>query len=310
MSPLEKVDSDIESGNGDEALLYANKALELDSSNAEAWVTKMKAVGLTAILKELKCNDVVVAGQKAINFDPSKKIEVYSYFLAKCLNDLQFCMTQMQDTKVMKDLYNANLQVNFMKATEDTLAADTIADMILSQEGSILSLRLAVPNEEIANNDELARLTGEIAKQWVYYQNSINERFNVYGSAMNPEALQRYKDNLNLIKQGLPEGQQNVVDENQMSNATSGPCYVATAVYGSYDCPEVWTLRRFRDNILGPTWYGRTFIKAYYATSPTLVKHFGKNLWFKNLWKPQLDRLVARLKAKGVESTPYNDKEW
>lgn len=24
-------------------------------------------------------------------------------------------------------------------------------------------------------------------------------------------------------------------------------CYVATCVYGSYDCPEVWTLRRFRD---------------------------------------------------------------
>ena len=25
-------------------------------------------------------------------------------------------------------------------------------------------------------------------------------------------------------------------------------CYVATCVYGSYDCPEVWVLRRFRDN--------------------------------------------------------------
>src|SRR5699024_12626084 len=24
---------------------------------------------------------------------------------------------------------------------------------------------------------------------------------------------------------------------------SSGGCYVATAVYGSYDCPEVWTLR-------------------------------------------------------------------
>lgn len=34
-------------------------------------------------------------------------------------------------------------------------------------------------------------------------------------------------------------------------------CYVATAVYGSYDCPEVWTLRRFRDFALDETWYGR-----------------------------------------------------
>ena len=31
-------------------------------------------------------------------------------------------------------------------------------------------------------------------------------------------------------------------------------CYVATSVYGSYDCPEVWTLRRFRDEVLADTW--------------------------------------------------------
>lgn len=27
-------------------------------------------------------------------------------------------------------------------------------------------------------------------------------------------------------------------------------CYVATAVYHSYNCPQVWTLRRFRDGVL------------------------------------------------------------
>lgn len=53
-------------------------------------------------------------------------------------------------------------------------------------------------------------------------------------------------------------------------------CYIATAVYGSYDCPEVWTLRRFRDNTLDRTWYGRAFIRAYYAVSPTLVRWFGQ----------------------------------
>ena len=57
-------------------------------------------------------------------------------------------------------------------------------------------------------------------------------------------------------------------------------CYIATCVYGSYDCPQVWTLRRYRDNTLGSTWYGRTFIRTYYAISPTLVKWFGKTKWF------------------------------
>ena len=85
-------------------------------------------------------------------------------------------------------------------------------------------------------------------------------------------------------------------------------CYIATAVYGSYNCPEVWTLRRFRDNTLDATWYGRTFIKTYYAISPTLVKWFGETSWFKKLWRTPLDKLVESLKRKGVEDSPYQDK--
>lgn len=85
-------------------------------------------------------------------------------------------------------------------------------------------------------------------------------------------------------------------------------CYIATAVYGSYDCPEVWTLRRFRDNTLDRTWYGRAFIRTYYAVSPTLVRWFGKDSWFQALFRPMLDRLVARLRQSGVEDTAYQDK--
>lgn len=94
------------------------------------------------------------------------------------------------------------------------------------------------------------------------------------------------------------------------SSGCCGGCYVATCVYGSYDCPQVWTLRRFRDNTLGSTWYGRAFIKVYYAISPTLVKWFGKTKWFKKMWKGTLDRMVKKLQNSGVESTPYEDKKW
>lgn len=91
-------------------------------------------------------------------------------------------------------------------------------------------------------------------------------------------------------------------------NSVFAGCYIATAVYGSYNCPEVWTLRRFRDNTLDETWYGRAFIKTYYAISPTLVRWFGETSWFRKLWRKPLDKLVASLRNKGVESTPYIDK--
>lgn len=104
---------------------------------------------------------------------------------------------------------------------------------------------------------------------------------------------------------------QNLINKmSAVQAASSGCCYVATAVYGTYDCPQVWTLRRFRDDKLAETWYGRAFIRTYYAISPTLVKWFGHTEWFKKMWKGKLDRMVANLNAEGVEDTPYVDREW
>lgn len=94
------------------------------------------------------------------------------------------------------------------------------------------------------------------------------------------------------------------------STSSSGGCYVATSVYGSYDCPQVWTLRRYRDYYLAKTWYGRTFIRTYYTISPILVKWFGHTEWFKKMWKGKLDRMVRNLQEKGYESTPYEDRHW
>lgn len=92
--------------------------------------------------------------------------------------------------------------------------------------------------------------------------------------------------------------------------SSSGGCYVATAVYGSYDCPEVWTLRRFRDYTLAKTWYGRAFIHTYYAISPALVKWFGHTEWFNKMWRPVLNKMVEKLNDSGVENTAYCDKDW
>ncbi len=96
----------------------------------------------------------------------------------------------------------------------------------------------------------------------------------------------------------------------QPATTSSGGCYVATAVYGSYDCPEVWTLRRFRDSTLAKSFIGRAFIHTYYAISPTIVKLFGENKWFKAMWRKPLDKMVAKLNARGTENTPYDDIDW
>lgn len=92
------------------------------------------------------------------------------------------------------------------------------------------------------------------------------------------------------------------------ASSNSGGCYIATSIYGSYDCPEVWTLRRFRDETLLHSYVGRLFVKVYYIISPKLVKYFGRYLLFRYVFKPLLDRLVCKLNHKGYQSTSYVDK--
>ena len=121
-------------------------------------------------------------------------------------------------------------------------------------------------------------------------------------SESNKNLIMEYIGKIQKIK---PDYQAREVD-----TSSAGPCYVATAVYGSYDCPEVWTLRRFRDYTLAETWYGRAFISTYYAISPTLVKWFGKSAIFKKICLVPLDKLVRELQANGVESTPYKDRNF
>lgn len=91
-------------------------------------------------------------------------------------------------------------------------------------------------------------------------------------------------------------------------NKESDGCYIATCVYGTYDCPPLWTLRRFRDDFLKSIFIGRLFIKFYYGISPHLVSWFGESMWFQIFWKRKLNHLVSWLNRKGIPNTAYDDK--
>tara|TARA_R110002051_G_scaffold325547_1_gene428790 strand:+ start:59138 stop:60037 length:900 start_codon:yes stop_codon:yes gene_type:complete len=78
--------------------------------------------------------------------------------------------------------------------------------------------------------------------------------------------------------------------------ATSG-CYIATAVYGSYDAPEVVVLRKFRDERLQLTSLGRGVIAAYYAVSPALARRLPKHRKLSSQIRRVLDSVVDRLRS-------------
>ncbi|HHW97768.1 MAG TPA: fibronectin type III domain-containing protein [Oligoflexales bacterium] len=58
----------------------------------------------------------------------------------------------------------------------------------------------------------------------------------------------------------------------EVGREEGGFCFIATAAYGSYSAPDVWMLRRFRDEVLMTTSLGRAFVRTYYEVSPPIAK--------------------------------------
>ncbi|MDR3001912.1 MAG: sel1 repeat family protein [Fibromonadaceae bacterium] len=75
-------------------------------------------------------------------------------------------------------------------------------------------------------------------------------------------------------------------------------CYVATAVYGSYDAPEVLCLRQFRDKVLVPSIFGRLFISLYYRFSPPIAERLKEAQRINMFVRKVLDKVVGRLNKK------------
>ena len=107
--------------------------------------------------------------------------------------------------------------------------------------------------------------------------------------------------------EGYEEGRRSSRRSDSRGDRSDG-CYIATAVYGSYDCPEVWTLRRFRDEVLRASVIGRLFIRSYYAVSPGLVRHIGSKSLFQKTVKRVLDSFVSHLNKAGFRDTPYHGR--
>lgn len=80
-----------------------------------------------------------------------------------------------------------------------------------------------------------------------------------------------------------------------MCGFSTGWCFIATAVYGNYDAPEVLILRAFRDKSLMTNSFGRMLTSVYYAISPSLAKIVKRNKKLQIISRYFLDKIVKKL---------------
>lgn len=281
-----------DSDNNENAAKYYDMILIKDPSSWEAnfYVVYYKAMGC-------KIAEISTAAQGVENnIDPVLELVKQNY-------------SENEQEEIIKEITDKSLNISTMLYTAAKNHYINIDDQIRENYRQECVLNLFSSTHILYHlGDSIKNVFGDkyiesaaSCWRWANYKmkGSINfGNWNVINNTINEYAAK--------IREIDPE----YVIPSQSPYVSSGGCYVATCVYGSYDCPEVWTLRRFRDNTLDGTWYGRAFIRTYYAISPTIVKWFGRTDWFKSFWRIRLDRWVKKLNERGVMNTPYKDKSY
>lgn len=235
------------------------------------------------------CEYSRVLGLLSLELENTPKAERSEATLIRLKNDPNMTREEKEATiKAVSNLRSADMRDFALSAMEDARDFAPSDDIKASLAKLVSDIRSGVPavtilNKELGKNDVASALSDKLqylAMEFEKYMNGQPEKMKAASSTASTS-----------------------------SSGSSGGCYVATCVYGSYDCPQVWTLRRYRDFTLANSWFGRVFICTYYAISPTLVKWFGKAEWFKKMCKTPLDRLVSSLNAKGFDNTFYRDSK-
>lgn len=111
---------------------------------------------------------------------------------------------------------------------------------------------------------------------------------------------QEHNKVLGLSEEMPIECQVNVSSESETSNVQTNTkkkegCYIATAVYGSYNAPQVRVLRKYRDEVLKKSILGRAFIKVYYALSPPVADKLKNARRLNRFVRKMLDKWIRRL---------------
>ncbi|WP_335933680.1 CFI-box-CTERM domain-containing protein [Fusobacterium polymorphum] len=206
----------------------------------------------------------------------------------------QICLKLTPDIDLIKELYKqANLFVEANKLIKDEsieyLAKFPVVNYFYGDEleDNLKKMALKNLNECVRNFASREMLKKEINKiKWnyptLYYETSINKFYNEIWSVMDSVSYSRPSTKY-------------YYEDTQYIARKKGACYIATAVYGSYDSDEVLVLRRFRDEILKPTKVGRKMVAFYYKYSPYLSKKLKLNSIPSNIIKFILNRFIIFL---------------
>lgn len=183
-----------ESGNGQLAFDYANKALEIDSKNSRVWIAKMKSIELIATMGDARLNEFIEAGKNAINYtDEDKsdiKYEVYTYQIKRALELLNIITVNLYDTAEIKKTLETFMSISMFSGFQNTRDIDQAKVLMYSNIVSeAVNMVHFVPDNALLEFPELAQLVDTCAKQYQHVTDALVLRYKIYGTTLADSAI-------------------------------------------------------------------------------------------------------------------------
>lgn len=168
----------------------------------------------------------------------------------------------------------------------------------LFDEKKVLSLISKLPERINPAKDIGWAYLSHDYKQWILFNSKWsstwgNDEFPGITAMIGVKKLS--KQEINDIKMYSGRSNDNVViSVRQKKNEKKSGCFIATAVYGNYNAPQVIMLSEYRDQVLLKTFAGRLFVRFYYSISPTIATWLRKTKRLSALIRWGLDQFIIR----------------
>jgi hypothetical protein len=246
------------SGNSEEAYRYYTRVLEFDPDNWEAWFGKAEAAGRLSSLADFRLPELLNGFQIA---------------LAKCPDDKK--EETQKRAAIQITVICMHYEIASTKHCLEFISVDNIWEEHVSRTSAVLEGLDEAYKYDPSNID--------ILKSIITISNTL-----IKGATYKKQKIGFFGDPIQVLeKKSISPGQKNMLelrvqaatDEirkaepsyNPRGARTDGPCFIATAVAGDFNHPDVILLRKFRDIYLRNLIFGSSFIDSYYYVGPLIA---------------------------------------
>lgn len=270
--------------NYEEAYDYYRKVLEIDSDNWEAVFKKGMSAFQLSTLAKVRLPEAINGANEAISIIENKNkdmdIELIKNNFAVEISNIIDLVANAK-AKHYEDFKHLDNKEG-SSGEQRTEYVNSILNIV--EPG--LNYCVSLISDDMANKETLYKKNKiKLLKAGIRYHKNLHGNV-VFVATETSAVFNKYYEMLYKLE---PESKDNPKYQQLKSS-----CYIATAVYGDYNAPEVKVLRSFRDEKLLKSNAGRSFVKGYYLVGPVLAKTVAM--------LPLLNSYVRRILNKIVKS--------